>query len=315
MRIDDWFLAAGERDNRHSAIDRRHDGVPWTEGNLAEILIDGSEYFTRLYSLLLSAAPGDSVYLTGLEGDADERLADPGTEGGTVLGDLVKQGVRVRALAWRSHGASFAEEKNSTDRLLGKIVPVGTCHRGRGDVRRLRSVVRHSPITQHQDNLCRNRRSPRGPHRRHTRATRRALAHRRDRRAHSRVGVVRYLLVRVRRTLPTLRRSRRDRGASCGAAARRRHRLAPDSPQRTASGTQLERGRSGKTRPKTSGASCAAETPSTSRPTVSLEVPPAMALDLPETGRAVVPRLRCASRPVQRGSPSASSSPTRAAAC
>ena len=47
MPIDDWFLAAGERDNHHSAIDRRHDGVSWTEGNLAEILVDGNEYFTR----------------------------------------------------------------------------------------------------------------------------------------------------------------------------------------------------------------------------------------------------------------------------
>jgi phosphatidylserine/phosphatidylglycerophosphate/cardiolipin synthase-like enzyme len=112
MRIDDWFLAAGERDNRHSAIDRRHDGVPWTEGNLAEILVDGSEYFTRLYSMLCATAPGDSVYLTGLEGDADERLAGPDTEIAGVLGELVHRGVRVCGLVWRSHGASFAEEKN-----------------------------------------------------------------------------------------------------------------------------------------------------------------------------------------------------------
>ena len=52
MRIDDWFLAAGQRGNRHSAIDRRHEGVPWTEGNPAEILVDGSEYFARLYAVL-----------------------------------------------------------------------------------------------------------------------------------------------------------------------------------------------------------------------------------------------------------------------
>jgi phosphatidylserine/phosphatidylglycerophosphate/cardiolipin synthase-like enzyme len=112
MRIDDWFLAAGERDNRHSAIDRRHDGVPWTEGNLAEIRVDGTEYFTRLYSMLCATAPGDSVYLTGLEGDADERLAGPGTEVAGVLGDLVQRGVGVRGLVWRSHAASYSEEKN-----------------------------------------------------------------------------------------------------------------------------------------------------------------------------------------------------------
>jgi len=112
MRIDDWFLAAGERDNRHSAIDRRHDGVPWTEGNLAEILVDGTEYFTRLYSTLCATASGDSVYLTGLEGDADELLAGPGTEVAGVLGDLVQRGVGVQGLVWRSHGASYSEEKN-----------------------------------------------------------------------------------------------------------------------------------------------------------------------------------------------------------
>jgi phosphatidylserine/phosphatidylglycerophosphate/cardiolipin synthase-like enzyme len=112
MRIDDWFLAAGQRGNRHSAIDRRHDGVPWTEGNLAEILVDGSEYFTRLYSTLCATALGDSVYLTGLEGDADERLAGPDTEVAGVLADLVQRGVHVRGLVWQSHGASYSEEKN-----------------------------------------------------------------------------------------------------------------------------------------------------------------------------------------------------------
>lgn len=53
MRNDDWFLAAGDRGNGHTAIDRRHDCIPWTEGNLAEILVDGSEYFARLYSTLV----------------------------------------------------------------------------------------------------------------------------------------------------------------------------------------------------------------------------------------------------------------------
>src|SRR5947208_366036 len=104
MRIDDWFLASGERGNEHSAIDRRHDNVPWTEGNSAEILVDGSEYFTRLYSVLCATAQGDSVYLTGLEGDADERLVGPDTEIAGVLGELLRRGVRVFGLLWRSHG-------------------------------------------------------------------------------------------------------------------------------------------------------------------------------------------------------------------
>jgi phosphatidylserine/phosphatidylglycerophosphate/cardiolipin synthase-like enzyme len=112
VRIDDWFLAAGERGNAHSEIDRRRDGVPWTEGNLAEVLVDGREYFTRLYSMLCSTGPGDSVYLTGLEGDSDERLAGPDTEVARVLGDLAERGVRVRGLVWRSHSGPYSEEKN-----------------------------------------------------------------------------------------------------------------------------------------------------------------------------------------------------------
>jgi phosphatidylserine/phosphatidylglycerophosphate/cardiolipin synthase-like enzyme len=112
MRIDDWFLAAGERGNDHSALDDLHGGVPWTEGNLAEVLVDGLEYFARLYPILCATAPGDSVYLTGLEADADERLAGAGSEVGKLLGSLVKNGVRVRGLVWRSHIERYAEEKN-----------------------------------------------------------------------------------------------------------------------------------------------------------------------------------------------------------
>jgi phosphatidylserine/phosphatidylglycerophosphate/cardiolipin synthase-like enzyme len=112
MRVDDWFLAAGERGNEHSGIDRRHDGVPWTEGNHAEILVDGDEYFARLYSVLCATAHGDSVFLTGLEDDADERLAGPGTEIADVLGELLRRGVRVCGMVWRSHAAVFAQRKN-----------------------------------------------------------------------------------------------------------------------------------------------------------------------------------------------------------
>ncbi len=112
MRFDEWFLAAGERGNRHSSIDNRHGGVPWTEGNIAEILVDGHEYFAQLHSALAATTPGDSVYMTGLEGDADELLAGPGTEAAKVLGDQARLGVKVRGLMWRSHGAVHTEAKN-----------------------------------------------------------------------------------------------------------------------------------------------------------------------------------------------------------
>lgn len=112
MTIANWFLGVGERDNSHSAIDRRRDGVPWTEGNRVEILIDGTEYFSHLYAILGSTVAGDSVYLTGLEDDSDERLAGPGTEVSRVLGDLAKRGVGIRGLVWRSHSGKYAEGKN-----------------------------------------------------------------------------------------------------------------------------------------------------------------------------------------------------------
>lgn len=112
MTIENWFLAAGERDNNHSAIDRHRDGVPWTAGNKVEILIDGKEYFSHLYAMLSSTASGDAVYLTGLEDDSDELLEGPGTEVSRVLGDLAKRGVGILGLLWRSHGGRYAEEKN-----------------------------------------------------------------------------------------------------------------------------------------------------------------------------------------------------------
>jgi hypothetical protein len=42
VHVDDWFLGVGERGNSDSAIDRRHDGVPWAEGNRAVVLVGQS---------------------------------------------------------------------------------------------------------------------------------------------------------------------------------------------------------------------------------------------------------------------------------
>ena len=68
-------IGAGERGNPNTTIDRRHGGVPWTEGNRAEVLVDGAEYFPRLFSVLLATGRDDSIHLTGLESDADEPVA------------------------------------------------------------------------------------------------------------------------------------------------------------------------------------------------------------------------------------------------
>jgi hypothetical protein len=116
VRLDDWFLAAGERGNSHTAIDRRHGGVPWTEGNLAEVLIDGREYFNDLLTALHATGPGDSVYLTGLEGDADELLGGAGSEVAVVLAELSRRGVGVRGLVWRSHEAIIRNSSSCVTR-------------------------------------------------------------------------------------------------------------------------------------------------------------------------------------------------------
>ena len=115
MHLDDWFLKAAERGNPATEIDRRHpEGLAWTDGNDARILIDGAAYFSRLHAELCRCRAGDWVYFTDWQGDADQLLDGPNTEVGTVLTDLARQGVHVRGLLWRSHPElmRFGELKN-----------------------------------------------------------------------------------------------------------------------------------------------------------------------------------------------------------
>jgi phosphatidylserine/phosphatidylglycerophosphate/cardiolipin synthase-like enzyme len=116
VHFDDWFLDTDERGNSSTEIDRRRrDGKAWTEGNRVEVLVDGAEYFARLYDVLSSLGSDDWVHLTDWEGDPDERLAGPGTAVGHVLADLARSGVHVRGLLWRSHPrqAHFSEQQNT----------------------------------------------------------------------------------------------------------------------------------------------------------------------------------------------------------
>jgi phosphatidylserine/phosphatidylglycerophosphate/cardiolipin synthase-like enzyme len=115
-KLDDWFLTPGERGNLASEVDRRHgDGTAWTEGNHVRVLVDGAEYFRRLYAELCRLERDDWVHLTDWEGDPDQRLDGPGTEVGSVLADLARRGVHVRGLLWRSHprAAHFSEQENT----------------------------------------------------------------------------------------------------------------------------------------------------------------------------------------------------------
>jgi phosphatidylserine/phosphatidylglycerophosphate/cardiolipin synthase-like enzyme len=121
-RLDDidWFLTVQERGNPSTRIDERRHGVSaatepvaWTEGNDARPLIDGASYFQRLSEVFATLEAGDWVYISDLEGNADQCLVGPGSERGIVLTDLVHRGVHVRGLLWRSNAAF-----NQVDNLL-----------------------------------------------------------------------------------------------------------------------------------------------------------------------------------------------------
>ena len=115
VQLTDWFLTSAERGNAQTGIDARHGGEAWTSGNSCVLLVHGARYFPRLHQVLSATGPGDSVYFTDWRGDADERLAGPGTETSTVLAGLARRGVRVHGLVWRSHPKrfSFSEQENS----------------------------------------------------------------------------------------------------------------------------------------------------------------------------------------------------------
>jgi phosphatidylserine/phosphatidylglycerophosphate/cardiolipin synthase-like enzyme len=110
-----WFLSAEERGNPHSAVDHARDGRAWTEGNAVTLLIHGATYFERLHGELSCASSGDRVWFLEWRGDADERLAGPGTELGSVLVDAIRRGADVRGLVWRSHpdDEGYSEEENA----------------------------------------------------------------------------------------------------------------------------------------------------------------------------------------------------------
>jgi phosphatidylserine/phosphatidylglycerophosphate/cardiolipin synthase-like enzyme len=117
-----WFLGAEERGNVASEIGRRRgDDQGWTEGNAVTPLIHGAAYFGRLYRELCELGAGDRAWFLEWRGDADERLAGPGTELGSVFRDALRRGVDVRALVWRSHPdqAKYAEQENAH---VGKVV-------------------------------------------------------------------------------------------------------------------------------------------------------------------------------------------------
>jgi len=126
-RIDvaDWLLTKEERGNPRTRLDAAHpDQQAWSEGNLVRPLIHGSTYFAELYERIEATRPGDLVFFTDWQGDADERLTgEPGSEVAEVLGRADERGVDVRGLVWRSHKDAFgftARENLHLGRALQK---------------------------------------------------------------------------------------------------------------------------------------------------------------------------------------------------
>ncbi len=112
----EWLLTQPERGNPATRLDAQHPGEQaWSEGNLVRPLIHGTTYFAELFERIEATRPGDLVFFTDWQGDADERLTgEPGSEVVEVLGRADERGVDVRGLVWRSHSSAigFTSDEN-----------------------------------------------------------------------------------------------------------------------------------------------------------------------------------------------------------
>ena len=121
--VDSWFLAAGERGNPATALDRvRPGGLGWSEGNLVRPLVHGASYYAELHRRIEEMGGGDLVLFVDWRGDPDERLVDsPDSQVGAVLARAARRGVDVRGLIWRSHWDRLAFS-GSENRHLGEEI-------------------------------------------------------------------------------------------------------------------------------------------------------------------------------------------------
>ena len=84
-------------------------------------LVHGAAYFAELLAAVRDLRPADHLFFTDWRGDADERLAGPGTEVAAVLADAAARGVLVRGLLWRSH-ADMVRYHERANRSLGEQI-------------------------------------------------------------------------------------------------------------------------------------------------------------------------------------------------
>ncbi len=126
MRIDEWFLTAGERGNPATKLDSRHPGgTAWSTGNEVVPLVHGASYFAELATRVNAMQQGDLLLFTDWRGDPDERLSEDGPSVEEAFSAAARRGVLVRGLIWRSHWdkVQFSGEEN---RHLGEgIVAAG----------------------------------------------------------------------------------------------------------------------------------------------------------------------------------------------
>lgn len=126
MQLSDWFLTAEERGNAATRIDAGKPGVEaWTEGNEVTALVHGTSYFGALADELTALRAGDEVHFTDWRGDADERLRGDGPRVGALLAELVRRGVDVRGLVWRSHADRLAFSQKENRFLADEVTEAG----------------------------------------------------------------------------------------------------------------------------------------------------------------------------------------------
>ncbi|KAA0108293.1 phospholipase D-like domain-containing protein [Mycolicibacterium sp. P1-5] len=108
VNLADWFLTGDERGNLAARI------PAWSEGNRAEPLIHGSNYFERLAAEVGVLGRGDYVFFTDWRGDPDELLRDGGPTIRELFCHAAQRGVVVKGLVWRSHldKLQYSEEEN-----------------------------------------------------------------------------------------------------------------------------------------------------------------------------------------------------------
>jgi phosphatidylserine/phosphatidylglycerophosphate/cardiolipin synthase-like enzyme len=121
----DWFLTAAERGNESSIIDRGASADGWSGGNRVHVLVHGAEYFSRLCDVLCSLDAFDSVHFTDWEGDPDERPLGSDVDFAALFTSLVRSGVRVRGLIWRSHPRQLAMSEQPNIAFARDVNQVG----------------------------------------------------------------------------------------------------------------------------------------------------------------------------------------------